>query len=87
LKTDASFRFERGADPNITVWALKRAIMLIKELAGGKISSDVIDVYPNKIINDQVDVNFNNINRLIGKKIEPDTVKKILNLLDIEIIQ
>jgi phenylalanyl-tRNA synthetase beta chain len=86
LKTDASFRFERGADPNISVWALKRAIMLIKELAGGKISSDVIDVYPNKIINDQVEVDFNNINRLIGKNIEPDTVKNILNLLDFEII-
>ena len=46
LKTDASFRFERGADPNITPWALKRAIMLIKEIAGGKISSDIVDIYP-----------------------------------------
>jgi phenylalanyl-tRNA synthetase beta chain len=86
LKTDASFRFERGADPNITVWALKRAIMLIKELAGGKISSEIVDVYPNPIKNVPVDVNYNNINRLIGKKIEPETVKKILALLDIEII-
>jgi len=85
LKTDASFRFERGADPNNTIWALKRAIMLIKEIAGGKISSDVVDVYPNPIKNVQVDINYNNINRLIGKKIEPDTVKKILSLLDIEI--
>ena len=58
LKTDASFRFERGADPNITVWALKRAIMLIKELAGGKISSDVIDVYPSEIKNAQVEVDL-----------------------------
>jgi phenylalanyl-tRNA synthetase beta chain len=86
LKTDASFRFERGADPNITIWALKRAIMLIKEVAGGMISSDIIDVYPNPIKNVQVDVNYNNINRLIGKKIESQTVKKILSLLDIEII-
>jgi phenylalanyl-tRNA synthetase beta chain len=85
LKTDASFRFERGADPNINIWALKRAIMLIKEIAGGKISSDIVDVYPNRIKNVQVDVNYNNINRLIGKKIEPDAVKKILSLLDIEI--
>jgi phenylalanyl-tRNA synthetase beta chain len=85
LKTDASFRFERGADPNITVWALKRAIMLIKELAGGKISSDIVDVYPNPIKNVQIDVNYNNINRLIGKKIESQTVKKILSLLDIGI--
>src|ERR1035437_1581520 len=87
LKTDASFRFERGADPNITTWALKRAIMLIKEIAGGKISSDIVDVYPNPIKNVQVDVNYSNINRLIGKKIEPQTVKKILSLLDIEITQ
>ncbi len=85
LKTDASFRFERGADPNITIWALKRAIMLIKEVAGGNISSDIVDVYPNQIENVLVDIKYNNINRLIGKKIEPDTVKKILALLDIEI--
>jgi phenylalanyl-tRNA synthetase beta chain len=85
LKTDASFRFERGADPNITIWALKRATMLIKEVAGGNISSDIKDVYPNQIKNIQVDVNYNNINRLIGKKIEHVTVKKILRLLDIEI--
>jgi phenylalanyl-tRNA synthetase beta chain len=87
LKTDASFRFERGADPNITVWALKRAIMLIKDLAGGKISSEIVDIYPNPIQKVQVDVNYKNIDRLIGKKIEPDTVKKILALLDIEIIK
>jgi phenylalanyl-tRNA synthetase beta chain len=85
LKTDASFRFERGADPNITTWALKRAITLIKDIAGGKISSDITDVYPNKLRNVEVDVSYNNINRLIGKKIEPVTVKKILGLLDIEI--
>jgi phenylalanyl-tRNA synthetase beta chain len=86
LKTDASFRFERGTDPDITIWALKRAIMLIKELAGGKISSYIVDVYPNPIKNVQVDVKYNNINRLIGKKIEPEIVKQILSLLDIEII-
>ena len=51
LKTDASFRFERGTDPNITVYALKRAALLIKEIAGGKISSDIVDVYPTKIEN------------------------------------
>jgi phenylalanyl-tRNA synthetase beta chain len=86
LKTDASFRFERGSDPNITIWALKRAIILIKEIAGGKISSDVIDVYPREIANVMTDVNYSNINRLIGKKIEPGIVKKILSLLDIEIL-
>jgi phenylalanyl-tRNA synthetase beta chain len=86
LKTDASFRFERGADPNITTWALKRAIMLIKEIASGMISSEVIDVYPRPVENVRIVVNYNNINRLIGKKIEPDIIKKILSLLDIEII-
>jgi len=87
LKTDASFRFERGADPNITTWALKRAIMLIKEIAGGKISSDVVDIYPKPFVNVQIDISYKNINRLIGKKIEPVIVKKILSLLDIEIIK
>ncbi len=86
LKTDASFRFERGADPGITTWALKRAILLIREIAGGKISSDIIDIYPNPVKNVLVDVSYNNINRLIGKKIEEGTVKKILSLLDIGII-
>ena len=85
LKTDASFRFERGADPNITPWALKRAIMLIKEVAGGKISSDIVDVYPNPIKNVLIEVNYNNINRLIGKTIDQLIVKRILSLLDIKI--
>jgi phenylalanyl-tRNA synthetase beta chain len=86
LKTDASFRFERGADPNMTPWALKRAIMLIKELAGGKITSDIVDIYPTVIKNAVVDVTYPNIDRLIGKKIDPVTVKKILRLLDIGIL-
>lgn len=86
LKTDASFRFERGADPEITTWALKRAILLIRELAGGKISSDIVDVYPVPIKKAIIEVNYNNINRLIGKVIEPGTVKRILALLDIKII-
>jgi len=85
LKTDASFRFERGADPNITTWALKRAIMLIKEIAGGKISSDIVDVYPIPIKNTLVEVNYSNINRLIGKQIDRNVVKRILRLLDIKI--
>jgi phenylalanyl-tRNA synthetase beta chain len=86
LKTDASFRFERGADPNMTVWALKRAIMLIKEVAGGKISSEVVDVYQEPIKNSIIDISYPNINRLIGKKIDPPIVKKILGLLDISIL-
>ena len=86
LKTDASFRFERGADPNMTIWALKRAIMLIKEIAGGKISSDIADIYPVPIKNSIVEVSYPNINRLIGKKIDPKIVKEILSLLDIAIL-
>ena len=82
LKTDASFQFERGADPNIAPWALKRAIMLIKEIAGGKISSAIVDVYPNKIENVLAEVTYNNINRLIGNNIDRQTVKRILTLLD-----
>jgi phenylalanyl-tRNA synthetase beta chain len=87
LQTDASFRFERGTDPNITTWALKRAAMLIREIAGGEISSDVIDVYPGKIDNARIEVSHNNIGRLIGKTIERDIVRKILLLLDILIVK
>ncbi|HNR43002.1 MAG TPA: phenylalanine--tRNA ligase subunit beta [Bacteroidales bacterium] len=83
LQTDASFRFERGADPNITDWALKRAAMLIRDIAGGNISSEIVDIYPNKIQNVLIEVNYSNINRLIGKKIEKSTVKRILELLEI----
>ncbi len=86
LKTDASFRFERGADPNITVYSLKRAAMLIKELAGGIISSEIVDVYPAPVSNFKVDVSYNRINTLIGKDIEKATIKNILTSLVIEIL-
>ena len=86
LQTDASFRFERGADPEITVWALKRAAMLIKEVAGGKISSEVIDVYPEKIKKTIIEVSYKNVYRLIGKQIDKDIIKKILGSLDILVI-
>jgi phenylalanyl-tRNA synthetase beta chain len=86
LQTDASFRFERGADPEITIWALKRAAMMIKEIAGGAISSEVIDIYPEKIKNANVDISFKNIDRLIGKMIDRDIIKKILTSLDITIV-
>jgi phenylalanyl-tRNA synthetase beta chain len=87
LQTDASFRFERGTDPNITIWALKRAAVLMKEIAGGKITSEIIDVYPAKIDNANTEVSFRNIDRLIGKHIEIETVRKILGLLDIKILK
>jgi phenylalanyl-tRNA synthetase beta chain len=86
LNTDASFRFERGADPEITPWAIKRATMLIREIGGGKISSDIVDVYPVKINRKKVKVSYGNITRLIGKRIDPQVIKKILGLLDISIL-
>jgi phenylalanyl-tRNA synthetase beta chain len=85
LNTDASFRFERGADPEMTTWALKRAAMLIKVVAGGKISSGIVDIYPVPLKKTVIEVSYSNINRLIGKLIDPLTVKKILGLLDIGI--
>lgn len=85
LKTDASFRFERGTDPNLTVYALKRAALLIKEIAGGTVSSDVVDVYPRKIENRLITVKDKNINRLIGKTLSRDEFFGILESLDIQI--
>jgi len=87
LQTDASFRFERGTDPNITIWALKRAAMLMKEIAGGRISSDIVDIYPEKIENAKVPISYHNVDRLIGKHIDKETVRKILGLLDILILK
>lgn len=87
LKTDASFRFERGTDPDITVYALKRAALLIKEIAGGSISSDIIDLYPNKIPPTQIKVKDKNVNRLIGKVIPRDKAFTILENLDISIVE
>ncbi|MCK5823444.1 MAG: phenylalanine--tRNA ligase subunit beta [Bacteroidales bacterium] len=86
LQTDASFRYERGSDPNITIYVLKRAALLIKELAGGKISSNIVDVYPKTIEDYKVDVSYNNIDRLIGKHLEKETIKNILASLDIRIV-
>ena len=83
LQTDASFRFERGTDPNITTWALKRAAILMKEIASGEITSDIVDIYPVKIEDTRVTVSYKNIERLVGKKIEKDSIRKILGLLDI----
>jgi len=85
LNTDASFRFERGIDPNITEYALKRASLLILEVAGGKITSDLIDIYPKKIEDTQVRLSFENTKKLIGEEIPRDVIKRILMSLDIKI--
>lgn len=85
LNTDASFRFERGIDPTITVYALKRAALLIQEVAGGEITSDVIDVYPKKIEDFTVFLNFSKVAKIIGQELSKDTIKKILVSLDIKV--
>ena len=85
LNTDASFRFERGIDPNITVYALKRAAMLIREVAGGQISSDIIDIYPNPVKPFKIELNFNKLNKFIGQEIDLVIVQKIITALDIDI--
>ncbi|HEX5172082.1 MAG TPA: phenylalanine--tRNA ligase subunit beta [Cyclobacteriaceae bacterium] len=86
LKTDASFRFERGTDPDNTVYALKRAAMLIKEIAGGTISSQIVDVYGKKIEPKEIIVRDKNVNRLIGKVIPREKVFSILESLDIKVM-
>ncbi len=85
LNTDASFRFERGIDPENVEYALKLAAILIKKVAGGKIVSDVIDIYPKKIQDFQVHLSYEKANRLIGEEIPSDTIKNILASLDIKI--
>jgi phenylalanyl-tRNA synthetase beta chain len=90
LSTDSSFRFERGADPNNTVYALKRAALLIKELAGGEIEGDIRDIYPNPIEKPRVELAFEKVNALIGGSashtdhIGKETIKNILESLEIE---
>jgi phenylalanyl-tRNA synthetase beta chain len=86
LKTDASFRFERGTDPDMTVFALKRAALLIKEVAGGTISSEIVDIYPAPVAPFEVEVTYKNIDRLIGQQIPHEEIKAIITALDIKIV-
>jgi phenylalanyl-tRNA synthetase beta chain len=85
LHTDASYRFERGTDPEITIYALKRAALLIKELAGGEIAGDITDIYPLPVARAVVKYSLSRMKRLIGRDIPPETVKTILYSLDINI--
>ena len=85
LNTDASFRFERGIDPTITEYALKRAALLIQEVAGGEITSDIINLYPKKIEDFSVFLNFSKVAKIIGEELPHDTIKKILVSLDIKV--
>ena len=86
LKTDASFRFERGTDPEMTIFALQRAALLIQEIAGGTISSAVSDIYPSPVAPFDVEVNYDNINRLIGATIPNSEIKEILVALGIKVV-
>ncbi|SHG24500.1 phenylalanyl-tRNA synthetase beta subunit [Flavobacterium segetis] len=85
LNTDASFRFERGIDPTITEYALKRAALLIQEVAGGEITSDIINLYPKKIEDFSVFLNFTKVAKIIGEELPKDIIKKILVSLDIKV--
>ncbi len=86
LNTDAAYRFERGTDPNGTIYALKRAALLIRELAGGTISSEIVDVYPHPVADFEVSLEYKNITRLIGKEIGSGMIRKILASLEIQIV-
>ena len=85
LSTDASFRFERGIDPNGTIYALKQAAILCKELAGGKVSMDICDVYPEPLKDFDVQLNYDYVRSLIGKEIPNDLIKSICESLDMKV--
>ncbi len=85
LNTDASYRFERGVDPELTLYALKRAALLIEEIAGGEIASEVTDIYPSPLEKAEINLNWKRLNSLIGKSIPTDLVKNILADLDFEV--
>lgn len=87
LRTDAAKVFEKGSDPNLTVYALKRAALLIQELAGGEIASEITDLYPRPIQAAEVRVRYARINKLIGENIPAATVKSILDALDMDILE
>ena len=85
LNTDSSFRFERGADPNNTVYVLKRAALLVKELAGGEIEGEIQDIYPEPVVPQEVTLSYKKTNALIGKVIPRETIKNILHSLEIDV--
>ena len=86
LSTDASFRFERGVDPNGTIYALKQAAILCQELAGGKVSMEVCDVYPEPMKNAVVELNYEYVHNLVGKVIPVETIKAICESLEMKVL-
>lgn len=87
LSTDSSYRFERGIDPNGTIYALKQAAILCRELAGGKVSMEIRDVYPTPIENPKVTLTYDYVHGLIGKEIGHDTIKSIVTSLEMKILE
>ena len=87
LSTDASFRFERGVDPNGTIYALQQAAILCKELAGGKVSMEIVDVYPEKMENAVVDLSYQYVHGLVGKEIPTDKIKAICESLEMKVLE
>lgn len=87
LNTDASFRFERGVDPNLVIYALKRAAMLMKEICGAMISSEIIDHYPAPLENREVEFSVQGCNRLLGQEIATHEMQAILESLEIEVLK
>ena len=85
LSTDASFRFERGIDPNGTIYALQQAAILCQELAGGKVSMDIVDVYPKPIRNARVELDYDYVTKLVGKNLTPNVIKFLCRALDMDI--
>ena len=86
LSTDASFRFERGVDPNGTIYALQQAAILCQELAGGKVSMEVCDVYPEPMKNAVVELNYEYVHNLVGKTIPVETIKAICESLEMKVL-
>ena len=86
LSTDASYRFERGIDPNGTIYALKQAAILCRQLAGGKVSMEIKDVYPNPIADARVQLDYEYVDRLIGKKIGNDMIRSIVESLEMKVV-
>jgi len=87
LSTDASFRFERGVDPNGTIYALQQAAILCKELAGGKVSMEIVDVYPEKMKNAVVDLTYKYVHDLVGKDIPVEKIKSICESLEMKVLE
>ena len=87
LSTDSSYRFERGIDPNGTIYAMKQAAILCRELAGGKVSMQIKDVYPQPIEDARVDLKYDYVHQLVGKELGKETIKNIVTSLEMKVLE